>query len=157
MPTTGCSINACPAIGYVSTLTVNIEGNGDAVSDVTVCDGTGCSAPEPTAATPVPEKTVATEFTPGPQPTLTFAPFYGRREDGNTWVFTVNSDSPSKVTVRALAADGMVLAEQEHNLVWTRVGGTEQCGGPVTTPPILLSVPCDRKSTPGLTKSRAGQ
>ncbi|WP_156642181.1 hypothetical protein [Arthrobacter sp. B6] len=49
--------------------------------------------------------------------------------------------SPSEVTVRALAADGTVLAEPEHDLVWTRVGGTEQCGGPVTTAPIQLSVP----------------
>ena len=141
VPTTGCSINACPAIGYISTLTVNIEGNIAAVSDVKVCDGTRCSEPEPTAGTPVPKKTVVTEFSPEPQPTVTYAPFYSHREDQDTWTFTVNTGNPEEVTVRALAADGMVLAEQEHDLVWTMVGGSEQCGGPVTTPPIRLSVP----------------
>lgn len=141
VPTTGCSINACPAIGYVSSLTVNIEGNVAAVSDVTVCDETRCSEPEPTAASPVPKKTVVTEFSPEPQPTVTYPPFHSRREDQDTWVFTVSHGDPAKVAVRALAADGTVLAEQEHDIVWTRVGGTEQCGGPVTTPPILLSVP----------------
>jgi hypothetical protein len=141
VPTTGCSINACPAIGYARTLTVNIEGNVGAVSDVRVCDETRCSEPEPTAGAPVPKKTVITEFSPDPQQTVTYPPFHSRREDQDTWVFTVNSGDPARVTVRALAADGTMLAEQEHDLVWTRVGGTEQCGGPVTAPPILLSVP----------------
>ncbi len=141
MPSAGCTINACPAIGYVRTLTVHIEGNIAAVSDVKVCDETRCSEPEPTAASPVPLKTVVTEFSPEPQPTVTYAPFYSHREDQDTWVFTVSSGDPAKVTVRALAADGTVLAEREQELVWTRVGGSEQCGGPVTTPPILVSVP----------------
>jgi hypothetical protein len=141
VPTTGCSINACPAIGYVRTLTVNIEGNLAAVSDVSVCNESGCSQPEPTAGTPLPMKTVVTEFSPEPQPTVTYAPFYSRREDQDTWAFTVSFGDPARVTVRALAADGTALAQQEHDLVWTRVGGSEQCGGPVTTPPIQLSVP----------------
>jgi hypothetical protein len=141
VPTTGCSINACPAVGYVSTITVNIAGNARAVSDVSLCAESGCSQPEPTAGEPVPKKTVVTEFSPEPQPTVTYAPFYSHREDQDTWTFIMNSGNPAKVTVRALAADGMVLAEQEHDVVWTRVGGSEQCGGPVTTPPIQLSVP----------------
>ena len=141
VPATGCTVMACPAIGYARTLTVNIEGNVAAVSDVKMCDETRCSEPEPTAGTPVPMKTVVTEFSPEPQPTVTYPPFHSRREDQDTWVFTVNSGDPAKVTVRALAADGTVLAEQEHDLVWTRVGGTEQCGGPVTAAPIQLLVP----------------
>lgn len=141
VPATGCTVVACPAIGYVRTLTVHIEGNIAAVSDVKLCDETRCSEPEPTAGTPVPMKTVVTEFSPEPQPTVTYPPFHSRREDQDTWVFTVSSGDPAKVTVRALAADGGVLAEREQELVWTRVGGTEQCGGPVTAPPVLLSVP----------------
>ncbi len=141
VPSAGCTINACPAIGYARTLTVNIEGNVAAVSDVRVCDETGCSQPEPTAASPVPMKSVVTEFSPEPQPTVSYPPFHSHREDQDTWVFTVSSGDPTKVTVRALAADGTVLAEREQELVWTRVGGTEQCGGPVTTPPIQLVAP----------------
>lgn len=138
---TGCTVVACPAMGYTRTLTVNVDGNTAAVSDVKVCDETRCSEPEPTAGTPVPLKTVVTESSPEPQPTVIYAPFYSRREDQDTWVFTVGFGDPEKVTVRALAADGTVLAEQEQELVWTRVGGSEHCGGPVTTPPVLLSVP----------------
>ena len=78
---------------------------------------------------------------PEPQPTVTYPPFHSRRVDQDTWVFTVSSGDPAKVAVKALAADGTVLAEQEHDLVWTMVGGTAQCGGPVTTPPIQLLVP----------------
>lgn len=144
VPATGCSGVACPAIGYVSTLTVNIEGNAAAVSEVSVCDKTGCSEPEPTAATPAPQKTVVTEISPGspePQPTVSRAPFYSHREDPDTWAFTLGFGTPSEVTVKAHAADGTVIAEKNQALVWTRVGGTEQCGGPITTPPIQLSVP----------------
>ena len=144
VPTTGCSINACPAIGYVSSLTVNIEGNVSAVTEVRVCDATGCSQPAPRPGTPMPMKSVVPEFSPeppSPSPPVSYAPFYGNQEDGDTWAFTMSFGTPDHVTVRALAADGTVLAEQEHDLVWTRVGGTEQCGGPVTTPPIQLSVP----------------
>jgi len=140
-PATGCTVGACPAIGYVRTLTVNVEGNIAAVSDVKVCNETQCSEPEPSAASPGPLKTVVTELSPEPQPTLTYAPFYSHREDQDTWVFTVGYGDPAKVTVRALASNGTLLAEREQELIWTRVGGTEQCGGPVTTPPILVSVP----------------
>lgn len=78
---------------------------------------------------------------PEPQPTVSHPPFYGYRYDQDTWVFNVAFGDPAKVTVKALTADGTVLAEEEHGLVWTMVGGTSQCGGPVTTPPIQLSVP----------------
>ncbi|MEW9872559.1 hypothetical protein [Arthrobacter sp. HS15c] len=72
---------------------------------------------------------------------MSHPPFYGHRYDRDTWVFNVAFGDPAKVTVKALATDGTVLAEEEHDLVWTRVGGTAHCGGPVTTPPIQLSVP----------------
>lgn len=66
---------------------------------------------------------------------------YSHREDKDTWVFTLNSGTPPEVTVKAIAADGTVIAEKDQGLVWTRVGGTEQCGGPITTPPIQFAVP----------------
>ena len=40
-----------------------------------------------------------------------------------------------------LSADGTILAEREVKLSWKRVGGSERCGGPVETPPIILSIP----------------
>lgn len=160
VPVAGCTINACPAIGYISSVTVNLEGNTAAVNDVTLCDATGCSQPAPTPGTPGPSKSVVPWNSPeapapaispspapspsvsfAPSPAVTFAPFYGTREDGDTWVFTMSSGSPDHVSIKAIARDGTVLAEKEQDLVWTRVGGSAQCGGPVTTPPIQLRVP----------------
>lgn len=144
LPVPGCVTDACPAIGYVSNLTVNLEGNAAAVREVKLCDDTGCSQPAPVPGTPVPQRTIVPTLdpeVPPPAPAATFPPFHGRQQDDDTWLFTLSLGSPSNVTVRALAADGGVLAEQEYALEWTRVGGSEQCGGPVTTPPILLPVP----------------
>ncbi|MHA7221565.1 hypothetical protein ACX80S_04460 [Arthrobacter sp. RHLT1-20] len=46
----------------------------------------------------------------------------------------------ARVTVRALASDGNLLAERTLELGWTRVGGSEACGGPATAGPINLTV-----------------
>jgi hypothetical protein len=48
--------------------------------------------------------------------------------------------APKAVTVRASSADGTVLAERKVTLEWTRVGGTEQCGGPMEAPVVRLRV-----------------
>ncbi|PNI09399.1 hypothetical protein CXX84_03790 [Arthrobacter sp. AFG7.2] len=145
VPVPGCVTDACPAVGYVSTLTVHLEGNVAAVSEVRLCDDTGCSQPAPVPGTPVPKRTILPTFSPdiqpSPAPPASFPPFHGQQQDSDTWVFTLNLGTPSDVTVRAVAADGTVLAEQDHELVWTRVGGSERCGGPMSTPPILVSVP----------------
>lgn len=45
---------------------------------------------------------------------------------------------PGEVTARALSADGEILASTETGLEWTRVGGSEQCGGPMRATSILL-------------------
>lgn len=44
------------------------------------------------------------------------------------------------MTVRALAEDGTVLAEQENDLEWTRDDPFNRCTGPVSTPPVVLLV-----------------
>lgn len=68
--------------------------------------------------------------------------FLGTRTDTSRWEFSISqSGLPEHVTVRALALDRTVLAEQRNDLVWTRGGGSEQCGGPATTPPITLRIP----------------
>jgi hypothetical protein len=47
---------------------------------------------------------------------------------------------PDEVTARVLAKDGTLLAEQPSRLEWTSVGGSEECGGPMTTQPITLQL-----------------
>jgi hypothetical protein len=50
------------------------------------------------------------------------------------------SDMPT-TPVAYMRRTGEVLAQRDVDLMWTRVGGTEQCGGPATTGPITLSLP----------------
>jgi hypothetical protein len=143
---TACDIPvACPAIGYVSTITVNVEGDIAGVDEVKVCTAEGCSEPEPVPAPPGPKKTIVPAPIPEPEPSLAAPtvippPFHSRRTDPDTWVFRVSSGLPERVTVRALASDDVVLAEQEYDLQWVRVDGSDQCGGPMTTPPIILRI-----------------
>ena len=48
--------------------------------------------------------------------------------------------SPETVTITAYSADGSVLARREVDLGWTRVGGSEACGGPATAGPVRLNI-----------------
>ena len=151
-PTAG---TICPAIGYVSIITVNVKGDTEAVNEVQLCTDEGCSAPGPTAA-PAPSVAVSDHYVPLPNggfspapgpsippPTYPTAPFLSSRQDGGKWTFFpsgATNRTPDRVTLRALAADGTVLAEQENDLVWTKDDPLNPCGSPVTTPPIVFEV-----------------
>jgi hypothetical protein len=152
LPAAGCS-TACPAIGYVSTLEVTVQGGAEAVHDVQLCTDEGCSAPEPTAA-PAPSIAVTDHwiqlpgggFSPAPGPSVP-PPAYpdtryiGSRQGEDTWRFTfILGPVPRHITLRALATDGSVLAEQVNDLEWTRDDPFNPCPGPVTTPPVVFSV-----------------
>lgn len=39
-----------------------------------------------------------------------------------------------------LDAGGEPLAEEDYTLEWTRVGGSERCGGPMMADPVLLDI-----------------
>jgi hypothetical protein len=147
----------CPAIGYVSTISVHVKGDTEAVNEVQLCTDEGCSAPGPTAA-PAPSVAVSDHYVPLPDggfspvpepsippPTYPTAPFISsKEEDGGKWTFFpsgARNSTPDRVSLRALAADRTVLAEQENDLVWTKDDPTNPCGSPVTTPPIELKVP----------------
>ena len=43
----------------------------------------------------------------------------------------VDMTTPDSAVVTVLAADGTVLAEEERDLDWVRVGGSAACGGPM--------------------------
>ncbi|WP_258802366.1 hypothetical protein [Pseudarthrobacter sp. NS4] len=154
LPAAGCS-TACPAIGYVSGIEVIVEGDTTLIDEVQLCTDEGCSAPEPTAA-PVPAPSVAVTddwvqlpnggFSPAPgsrvqPPTYPDTHYIGSRKEGNTWRFTVIlGPAPTRITLRALAEDGSLLAEQVNDLEWTRDDPFNPCPGPVTTPPVLFLV-----------------
>lgn len=110
----GCA-TACPAIGYISVLTVDAGAYGDEAF-VQLCVPGGCSAGADGTETSSSDATV---------------PFRGQ-EDGE-FLFTAVSD---EIIVRVFAPDGSLLTEQEHDIPWTH--SEEQCGGPSTTPPLVL-------------------
>lgn len=147
LPLTGCTTSACTAIGWTNSLTVTVDGNPAAVSEVRLCDAKDrCSRPAPTPADPLPLRSVAPTFDPSaaappPAPESQPYPLFTVTREGDTWNFMMGMNAPPSATISALAADGTVLAEQRFDLAWTRVGGSEQCGGPMSTPPLTLRVP----------------
>lgn len=152
VPTAGCS-TACPAIGYVSSLKVIAEGDTAAVDEIQLCTDRGCSAPEPTAA-PLPAPSVAVTdnwvqlpsggFSPAPgpivpPPTYPDNAYLGSRLRDNTWRFTfILGPVPTHITLRAIAGDGSVLAEQVNDLEWTRDDPFNPCPGPISTAPVVF-------------------
>jgi hypothetical protein len=134
----------CPAIGWSSSVTVTLEGAVGAVNYVEFCAEGVCSSPAPTAA---PAESIAPLLpspdalpTSSPTPRAIYSPYVGRKVDERGWQFSVGMGAPRRATVRAFAADGTVLGERDVDLEWTRVGGTEQCGGPAVAGPIALRV-----------------
>lgn len=120
----GCSLStACPAIGWVNSLTVTLEGDVEGVDAVELCADELCSRPEGSQ-----------------QATEGSAPFTASARGDADWSIQIGMQMPETVTVRALSADGGVLAETRANLEWERVGGSERCGGPQETDPVALQV-----------------
>lgn len=122
---------ACPAIGWLNTVDVQLEGSVDQlerVASVELCDDRGCSTSE---SQPVPPSPIAV---PG-----TVSPYYRAESNGRgRWSVDVGMAAPDNVTVRAFALDSTLLGEVEADLAWIRVGGSEQCGGPMSTDPLAL-------------------
>ncbi|KRE44558.1 hypothetical protein ASG92_12890 [Arthrobacter sp. Soil736] len=150
----GCSTpEACPAIGWSNSATVVLEGRVDDVAKVQFCaDGVCSVTPQPTTA---PKSTItpsdgpiagqaatAAPVTPGtPVRGKPYSPYFGKKVNDRTWQFSATMNAPKGATVRVLNAEGGVLAERDVELTWTRVGGSEQCGGPSKAGPIALSLP----------------
>ncbi|WP_427007257.1 hypothetical protein [Pseudarthrobacter sp. H2] len=139
--TAGCSAPiACPALAWMNSVTVTLDGRVEAVSLVELCADDVCSIRSDGPAT-FPVTSVSPGAMPAPATSApSFNPYYAARVDDRTWTVSLLMRSPERVRVRALSADGAVLAERDVELGWTRVGGSEQCGGPATAGPITLVV-----------------
>jgi hypothetical protein len=104
--------DACPAVGYSSSLVVELAPDwpADQAHSVTIeCD-------EPCAVPPMDGGEAAGT------PTAVLA-------DGAAHFDWLGDEASAVVTV--LGADGTPLAEVDAELDWVRVGGTEECGGPL--------------------------
>ncbi len=143
IPVAGCSI-ACPAIGWVNSVTVELAGGVARVDTMQLCADGACSELRPEPGTAAPRIVVTTPLearaSPTPEVQPTMAPFYAERIDADTWRFTVNMSSPDHVTAKALSSTGEVIAETDADLDWKRVGGSAQCGGAVVAPAVVLTV-----------------
>ena len=153
LATAGCSgsgPDVCPTIAWFNTLTVTLDGSAEKVSLVEFCAEGVCSVradvpvPAPGAsvtpdAGPTPDTTLA--VTPAPSRSAPgYSPFTAARVDDRTWRVSLMMQSPKTVTIRAYAADGSLLARRDVEPGWTRVGGSEACGGPETAGPVRLQI-----------------
>ncbi len=129
----------CPAVGWVSTITVRLEGDLTAVDDVQLCIPEGCSVSDVAAPQPASPKSAVPSSPADPSPAT--PPFTATRTAVNSWSFTVRGQLPGEVNTRALAQDGTLLVQQPARLEWNRAGGSDECGGPMTTQPITLQLP----------------
>lgn len=126
----GCAGYACPAVGYIPTLIVEVHGASDKVAAVQLCNDSGCTPSFPAGTlvsmpTAIPALPMTGSISNGPNQ----APSVGVEHSGPSWRFS-DFIGPQNFTVKLLAADGSVLASTDASPHWLRVGGTEQCGGP---------------------------
>ncbi|WP_146236319.1 hypothetical protein [Curtobacterium sp. MCBD17_023] len=124
LTTAACGIvpTACPAIGWTNTVVVTVSGpvgSVDAVRDVAVCTGTGCTPPAPSDPPVLPP-----EVAPAPSPTSTAA--------GTVWRLPVLMGTPDRAVVELRDAADRPLLTETVRTRWIRYGGSEQCGGPST-------------------------
>lgn len=141
---------ACPALAWFNSLTVTLDGNAERVDLVEFCADDVCSVradgPVRVPVTPVspgPAPPPATTLPSASEPPATppaFNPFTASRVDGRTWKVSLLMRSPKSVTIRAYSADGTVLAQRGVEPGWTRVDGSDVCGGPETAGPVRLSI-----------------
>lgn len=139
---TGCMTDACPAIGWSNSLTVELTGDASPVDVVEVCAEDVCSnqvqrAPDDGFTTEVPPSTGGVSEDREPKELSLYS---ASRVDDDTWAIGFMMQAPTAVTVRALTADGTVLAEEDFALEWKRVGGSERCGGPGRAGPVILDL-----------------
>ena len=163
LATAGCSGEApvaCPAIAWSNSLTVSLDGAVANVSRVEFCADDVCSVradgpvrvPETLVSpgsVPPPDTTqpgAPPAGAPGAAPSGTapsappYSPFTVARVDERTWKVSLMMRAPKTATITAYSADGSVLARRDVELGWTRVGGSEACGGPGTAGPVRLVI-----------------
>lgn len=110
-----CAENACPAIAWNNTVTVDATAYGGDVF-IQLCTDAGCSA------------------APGEEATPSSDPAMPVRQDETTFGFMMAV--PDEAVVRVYAPDGSLIAESEHTISWTH--STDRCGGPSTAEPIVV-------------------
>jgi hypothetical protein len=71
-------------------------------------------------------------------PSGPYSSFTTTRLSEESWEIETGMVLPEEVMVQALDAQGLILAEVKETLEWTRINGTEECGGNTRSNPIRL-------------------
>jgi hypothetical protein len=72
-------------------------------------------------------------------PSGPYSSFTTARLSEASWEIETGMVFPEEVTVRALDSQGLILTEVKKTLEWTRINGTEECGGNTRSNPIRLN------------------
>ncbi|RLQ81381.1 hypothetical protein D9V28_13555 [Mycetocola zhadangensis] len=160
---------ACPAVGYISSVKIELGGNADDVVEVRLCDDDGtCSAPrldltpveeapleviepdqlaeqlaEQQAKSPAEQQVdprTEQQVEPSPMPTRVEVLYFATKVNDNSWSVEMPFGVPDDVVVTAYRVDGMVAGETSLTLDWKRVGGSAQCGGPMEAGPVEIDI-----------------
>jgi hypothetical protein len=143
---TGCGAT-CPAIAWINSVTVALDGDVRNVAWVQVCTPDSCSqatdSPTPQTALSSPIETAGGngfDHLSIPGSGSAAHRISVERTGSNTWQFGFEKVSPGSVTVRALDEAGHTIAEKKMSLNWQRTERTVGCGGPETASPVTLSL-----------------
>lgn len=117
----------CPSANWHNHVSLTLSGDQAEyarVSTITACEGSKCVPLAPTFAKKTSDSSI----------------LLSHQGDGS-WILNVGSKPPASLTFSAFDSSGNLLAQQSSALNWTRVGGSEQCGGPMDSMKVLLQVP----------------
>ncbi|KTR76222.1 hypothetical protein ABTZ44_18795 [Microbacterium oxydans] len=115
--TSGCVVNACPAIAYISTVVVDVSAF-PAATDLQFCADGQCSPG------------------PGEDASSSANLFSASPSADGTWSMSFDMSTPDLVDIRLFDAQGAVIHESEQEISWTRTEG--QCPGPASADPLVV-------------------
>lgn len=115
--TTGC-VTACPAIGYISAVVVNVSAFPE-VAAVQFCVEAACSP------------------APGEDATSSTNMYAATPQEDGTWSLAFDLSTPEVVDIRLFDAQGGLVHESEESISWTHSEGV--CPGPSTAEPLVLA------------------
>ena len=119
VPLSGCG-NACPAVGWFDVLQVDFEGDRAGVERLEVCLDGDCSPHYP--------QEVRDPSHPAVDPYT--GDSLSVQESADGWLVSWPMQTPAAVELKAYSPSGELVAEQQVELDWKRVGGSVRCGGP---------------------------
>lgn len=130
----------CPPANWNNQLTLSLTGSLSGMTNaaaVTACTGADCTPMEPISAAAGASKASAASaaLQTGENSRALVL------QKNGSWLLNVGTKPPRTVNFSVFDKDGNVLASQSTALNWTRVAGTERCGGRMAGMNVVIDVP----------------